>query len=303
MAQRLGSPLDSVLTVSDANGKELAANDDAIGTDSRLEFTAPQTGDYLARIADLNQRQGPDFVYRFSIHAPEPDFRLAFAPDRLLVGQGDSIPLTVTATRQNGFDGEIALDFSGLPAGLHILGAPKIPAGKSETLLVLSAAPDAALHASALLITGTATVKGKSIRHVAQCLLEEYARRDDRIERRTSPSVLPVVAVTPPPDMIVSAAPDHLTLSPGKTVEIKVKITRKAGFTAKVPLAVLGLPDGISATTPEIAEKQTEATITLKAENNAPLGELTFLVIGKGVFDELHFAPHCAPPLTLTVSK
>ncbi|HZP81165.1 MAG TPA: PPC domain-containing protein [Chthonomonadaceae bacterium] len=305
VARRLGSPLDSVLTVLDASGKELASNDDDNGADSRLEFTAPQAGDYIARIADLNQRHGPDFVYRLTVRVPEPDFRLAFAPERLAIGQGNAIPLTVTATRLNGFDGEIALAFEGLPAGVRVIGPPQIPAGQAETLLLLAAAPDAPLNkADAFRITGTATLNGRPARRKAQPLLEEYVRNNNnQIERATRPSVLPMIAVAPPPDMTVTATPDHLTLAPGKTVEIKVKIARKEGFTAKVPLALLGLPAGITATTPEIAEKQTEATLTLKIEGDVKPGDSTLIVVGKAALDELRFVPHCALPLTLTVTK
>ncbi len=301
-AQRLGSPLDSVLTILNAKGKELASNDDAVGTDSRLEFTAPQTGDYIAQITDLNQRQGPDYVYRFTLHVPEPDFHLTFAPDRLSIGQGGAIPLTVTATRLNGFNGDIALEWAGLPTGLHIVGSPQIRSGQNEDYLVAVADTSAAIQTGKFQITGVATINGKSVRHAAQSLLEEYVRdNNQQIQRTTRPSVLPVAAIAPPPDMTVTAVPDHPVLALGKTVEIKVKITRKAGFTAKVPLMLLGLPDGISATTPDIAEKQTEATITLKAESNAHPGESTLLVIGKSVLDELRFTPCCAPPITLTV--
>lgn len=303
-ARRLGSPLDSTLTVLDTSGKELASNDDGDGADSRLEFTAPQAGDYIARIADLNRRQGPDFVYRLTVRVPEPDFRLAFAPERLAIGQGSAIPLTVTATRLNGFDGEITLIFEGLPAGVRVIGPPKIAEGQAETLLLLVAAPDAPLKASDFRITGTAALNGKTARRKAQPLLEEYVRNsNNQIERATRPSVLPRIAVTPPPDMTVTAAPDHLTLAPGKTVEIKVKIARKEGFTAKVPLALLGLPAGITATLPEIAAKQTEATTTLKIEGDAKPGDFTLIVVGKAVLDELRFVPHCALPLTLTVTK
>ena len=48
-AGRLGSPLDSVLTVVDDTGKELAQNDDVGGavSDSRLSFAAPADGTFL----------------------------------------------------------------------------------------------------------------------------------------------------------------------------------------------------------------------------------------------------------------
>src|SRR5206468_1389547 len=46
-ARRYGSELDSLLAVTDAAGKELASNDDAVGKDSRLEFTPPESGEYI----------------------------------------------------------------------------------------------------------------------------------------------------------------------------------------------------------------------------------------------------------------
>ena len=48
-ASRLGSPLDGVLMVVDATGKEIARADDmAAGqTDAQLRFTAPADGDFV----------------------------------------------------------------------------------------------------------------------------------------------------------------------------------------------------------------------------------------------------------------
>ena len=160
IARRYGSALDSLLTVTDAAGKELAVNDDAVGKDSRLEFTAPESGEYLARITDLQDRGGPEYAYRFCITLAVPDFRLSFTPDRLAVGQGGRVPLAVTAERLNGFDGEIAVEVSGLPDGVRIVGPARIRAGQKETRLVLAAAPDAALQAAAFRVTGAATLDG-----------------------------------------------------------------------------------------------------------------------------------------------
>jgi hypothetical protein len=64
-AARHGSALDSVLTLYDADGRELAANDDADGSaDSRLEVTLPRDGTYYVSLLDAHDQGGPTHVYR-----------------------------------------------------------------------------------------------------------------------------------------------------------------------------------------------------------------------------------------------
>jgi hypothetical protein len=57
-AQRLDSQLDSNLLLSDAAGKQLAANGDYAGKDSLAEFIASDDGDYFVTINDLSFRGG-----------------------------------------------------------------------------------------------------------------------------------------------------------------------------------------------------------------------------------------------------
>src|SRR5882672_4692619 len=52
-AARRGSALDSSLMVLDAKGKELARNEDAIGLDSLLFFTAPADGEFFVALRDF----------------------------------------------------------------------------------------------------------------------------------------------------------------------------------------------------------------------------------------------------------
>ena len=51
-ASRLGSPMDSLISISDATGKMLVSNDDDSTHDSRLIFAAPQAGEYVLSIVD-----------------------------------------------------------------------------------------------------------------------------------------------------------------------------------------------------------------------------------------------------------
>jgi len=68
-AARIGSPLDARLEVLDARGKVLADNDDALGNDPRVRFTAPQDGVYQVRIQDVALQGGPAYVYRLTLTA------------------------------------------------------------------------------------------------------------------------------------------------------------------------------------------------------------------------------------------
>ncbi len=57
-AQRLDSQLDSNIAITDANGKQLAANGDYAGRDSLAEFVAPADGEYFVTVNDLSFRGG-----------------------------------------------------------------------------------------------------------------------------------------------------------------------------------------------------------------------------------------------------
>ncbi len=69
-AARLGSALDSFLTLHDAEGQILAMSDDIEGsTDSKVEVTLPRAGRYHASVSDAHDQGGPVHVYRLVIRA------------------------------------------------------------------------------------------------------------------------------------------------------------------------------------------------------------------------------------------
>jgi hypothetical protein len=78
VANRLGSPLDPVVRLLDATGKELAYCDDdpAAGSDARLSFTCPASGRYLIELRDIGYQGGSKYRYRLRIG----NFPLASAP-------------------------------------------------------------------------------------------------------------------------------------------------------------------------------------------------------------------------------
>jgi len=66
---------------------------------------------------------------------------------------------------------------------------------------------------------------------------------------------------------VVSA--DAFTVEPGKTNEVKITVTRLHGFTPKLTVKALGLPDGVKSEPVEVSEKGGEAVLKLVAASDA----------------------------------
>jgi hypothetical protein len=65
LAARHGSALDSILSLYDAGGREIASSDDAEGSlDSILEVRLPRDGTYYLGLIDAHDTGGPVHVYR-----------------------------------------------------------------------------------------------------------------------------------------------------------------------------------------------------------------------------------------------
>ncbi len=63
--RRHGSVIDSMITVYDSRGQQVAFNDDANKetTDSKIVLTVPKTGTYHISIIEANDRGGPTYPY------------------------------------------------------------------------------------------------------------------------------------------------------------------------------------------------------------------------------------------------
>jgi len=131
-ARRLGSPFDSFVKVTNADGKIIALNDDhydaASGlntdhADSYLMIKLPADGKYFVHIGDTRRQAGKEYAYRLRISHPQPDFELRLIPSRIVMPSKGSASVTVFAIRRDGFAGPIALSFKDLPEGLESAGA------------------------------------------------------------------------------------------------------------------------------------------------------------------------------------
>ena len=171
MAQRLGSPVDTYLTLQTRSGQVIARDDDGSGgPDSRLEATLPNSDEYVVFLRNnLKNGNGPRCSYALTIRALQPTFTIGLEQagtkidgqpgqvpvDNVTVPQGGSTKFQVVLKRVEGQKGDVAVRLSAVPEipGLSVKVDP-IKNGSNSTTVELTAAPNAPLgnYASVFLI-------------------------------------------------------------------------------------------------------------------------------------------------------
>ncbi len=211
-----------------------ARNDDGgpgFGKDSLLRFIAPRDGEYILRLTDVRGKLAKPTPYRLTARRPAEDFRLSMNPSNPNVPPGSAIPVTVLATRLDGFNGPISLSVEGLPPGITATPAVVPPGQVFATILLKSAADlkDAAGKAFPL------TVKGNAVARSGR-QLTRVANQDDPLR---------LLSTMPTPDIRMTAVTKVVELEAGGTADVAVEIARQNGFKGRVPVAVLNLPPSV----------------------------------------------------------
>jgi hypothetical protein len=276
-ARRLDSPLDSVLKLTDASGKQLAYNDDhedkgsGLNThhaDSLLMATLPANGNYFIYLGDVQQKAGAAYGYRLRISEPRPDFALRVAPSSVNARAGQSVPLTVYALRRDGFSQEISLTLKDAPKGFKLSGG-RVPADKDQvqfTLSVPNDAPDAPVD---LNIEGRAQVDGVTATRLAvpaEDMMQAFAYR------HLVPSKDMLVAVLGRgrgriPAKLLEDAPVKLTA--GKTTPVRFS-TPNGQMADQIHLELKNPPDGVAIEKVSTAKDGVTILVRTDAEKIAP---------------------------------
>jgi hypothetical protein len=227
-AGRLGSLLDSVLTILDSNGKRLATCDDmsAGQTDSQLAWRVPADGTYSIRIEDrLASRGGPQYAYRLKIDRANraADYQLKLPVNALNIERGAVATLPIAIERRGGFKGPVALEIEGLPAG--VTASPPAPATGARVEIRLKASRQAKVVTAAVVVRGKAVIDGKTV--------------ERRAVFPTEPSDPPIdhvaLAIAVPTPFKFSALYDQ-AYTPRGSVYVKHYVIARNGYTG--PLEV-----------------------------------------------------------------
>jgi hypothetical protein len=262
---------------------------DVFGKDSRITFTAPAHGTYIARLTDSRGLSGSDFAYRLTVAPPAPDFSLLVNPTNPNVPRGGRIPVQIVAHRDEGFDGPIEVELTNLPAGLQATRGVVL-SGHSMVSVILSASEDVKLDAPVeLRVSGRATIDGRQVVH------------------GTMPNEVGVVSIGTPPELRVeSVEPKVIELEQGGSAKVHVRISRHNGFKGRVPLSVQNLP--FKVTVPDvglngilITEAQDSREFTIIADEDAPLVEQTLFMTGRIEVNSSLPTSHASEPFILKV--
>jgi hypothetical protein len=259
---RLGSPLDLFFVLKSSDGKQtLGEFDDnpeilnqvqfltRTEDPARYRFVAPFTGSYHLQVSSREAylQAGPRHLYRLRIAPEQPDFRLvvmpqgANYPDGCTVHQGGHEAYTVYVWRLDGFNGELAISASGLPAGVTC-PPQTIGPGVKQALLVVSASPDAAAWTGPIVISGTAAIDGKKVVREARAAsvtwpVQQNVSAVSRLDRDL------VLAVRPESPFTLTAGVDQVTAAPGDKVTVPVKLVRHwSDFKAPLQVTARNLP-------------------------------------------------------------
>jgi hypothetical protein len=233
-ARRLGSPMDSLLRLTDASGKVIALNDDhedkSVGlmtdpADSYLSVRLPSTGRYYLHLSDTRQQGGDAYAYLLRLSQPRPDFALRVTPSSVNVQLTRTAPITVYALRSEGFDGDIDLKLKGAPAG-YVLSGGHIPAGRDRCCLTLTVPPDKLNEPAVLQLEGQAQTAGATVTRPAvpaEDMMQAFAYRHLVPSQQFMVCGSGMGRWTPD---IALATPGPVKLVAGGTTEVQLKLSR-----------------------------------------------------------------------------
>jgi len=259
-ARRLGSPLDSLLRLTDASGKVLEWNDDHMQrddgylhtgagllthhADSYLSARLPEDGVYHVQVSDAQEHGGEAYAYRLRLTPPQPDFALCVNPSSVTVPAGRAAAVWVHAVREDGFGGDIEVALKDAPAGFALQGG-RIPAGRQSVRVTLTAPRAWIKRPFALELEGQAQIGGQM---VSRSALPAEDMMQAFLYRHLAPAQELMVKVTGPGRF----APT-IELADGVPVRIPSGGTAQMRVTAPVAAALQGLqlqlsepPEGVT---------------------------------------------------------
>jgi hypothetical protein len=117
----------------------------------------------------------------------------------------------------------------------------------------------------------------------------------DRFGKGGDEYVYRVSLRTPAPGVVATADADEYRVAPGKTVSIKLNVSRTGGYAGGLVAVATGLPAGVTATAVEVPEKGGDVTLSLTAAADAKpaAGPLRIMLLGTDPKSPAAFTASC----------
>lgn len=215
-----GLPVFDIYYENDDDPQRLA------GTNSRLLFTAPDTGDYHVQIADTRGEGGDAFAYRLAIRAATPDFRPQISQPPAPIFRGAGREFMVRVDRTDGFDGPVTFEIRDLPPGLYSNSPVTVEAGQRYAVANLWADESAAAWEGELSapVVAHAVIGGRYVERAAGAI-NKLQLAD---AARAVPSIQPIDGDVPAGELWT------LQVRRGETVSARVVLDRRDDFRNEV---------------------------------------------------------------------
>ncbi len=249
-AERIGSPLDSIVEIFNPDGILIGRGDDDACHDSRIAFNAEMEGAYRIEISDKRREGGSAFLYRIEVEQPRPSLEVFLAgPVRksqarqvIAVPRGNRVTAYL-GVRRDGFDAPVRLEVSGLPRGVSF-DFQEIPAAIYLTPIVIEAAADAPLGATLVEVKGMASTPGGSVRGGFQQIVDLIPATGDGSYQSVTVDRLAVVVTEEAPYRVSLSRP-KAPLARDGAIEVVATVERAKRFEESLEVTLPYLPPGV----------------------------------------------------------
>jgi pre-peptidase len=294
-ARRLRSPLDSVITLYNEKGSQIATNDDSGNPDSYLRFNVPADGSYYLGVRDHMRRGGPLFAYRVEITPAAPAVALNFPQygvntyqlyQTMTVPRGNRFA-TYLKVKRSDFNDETVPSFPDLPAGVTAHVVP-VPTNTDVVPVVFEATADAPVAAKLCSVAVETTKPENKLRGELEHGVDLLVGNNATAFYKVHVNKAAVSVADEAPFSVNLVAPKNPVLQGGST-NLKVVAERKGDFKGAINLSMVWTPPQIgSQAQVTIPPDQTEALMPINANGDAKLTKWNLAVVanadtGKGV--------------------
>lgn len=308
-AQRLGSALDPLVRLLDAEGRELASNDDTpgLGADARIEHQFARSGVFTLELRDTRYEGGPKHRYRLRVGEFKP------SPWPFLIEEGVFPPMpaapALAPTREREPNDaperaqrvEVPCVIAGTISQAGDRDGYEFTVAKGERLVVRGAMRSLGSPGDLLLqVQGT---NGSKIAEANVASGEEAALTNTFTKAGTyrllveeltgagGPAFAYRVALESlRPGFALSVESDRVSVPPGGEATLTVNAVRR-DFDGPIVLSLAGLPEGFTLTNAVIPAKSNVVKLKIIAPDEEEWGRLFhFQMVGKAEADGRSFS-------------
>jgi len=206
------------------------------------------------------------------------NFHVFVDPGVQTVAAGASATYTISASLSQGFSGAIALNATGLPAGVSAsFNPPSINTNGGSSTLTLTTPASIPLGDYTIAITGT---NGATM-------------------------LTPTVTLNVVMDFSLSASPISQTVTTGGSTSYSLSASAPNGFSDAIDLSVAGLPPGATVTIdPTFVTPPGSANLTVNTSASTPAGSYSLTVTGAdgGLTHSVNLVVIVSPALAISLS-